>query len=120
MPKAKEKQIAYCGLVCTDCGAFIATKNNDNAKRKAVAAEWTQKYKVDIKPEDINCVGCIVPSGKHIGHWSMCEIHNCGADKGVVNCAYCADYACDKLEKFFQMAPLMKTNLEEIRKGLKK
>jgi hypothetical protein len=35
--------------------------------------------------------------------------------KGVKNCAYCADYACDKLLKFFEMAPQAKKNLEEIR-----
>jgi hypothetical protein len=115
-----KKQIAYCGIVCTDCGAYIATQKNDNKKRQEIAEEWAKKYNYPFKVEDINCVGCITPAGKHIGHWNMCEIHKCGAEKGVVNCAYCADYTCEKLDKFFQMAPVMKANLEEIRKGLKK
>ena len=46
----------------------------------------------------------------------VCEIRKCGMDKGVKNCAYCADYGCDKLLKFFEMAPQAREKLEEIRK----
>jgi len=35
----------------------------------------------------------------------------------VVNCAYCDDYACTKLTKFFAMAPHAKASLEKIRKS---
>ena len=114
------KIVAYCGIVCSDCGAFIATKNNDNSKRKAVAEEWSKAYGRTMKPEDINCTGCTTPSGKKIGHTSVCEIRNCGTEKKVVNCAYCADYVCEKLGGFFQRAPQLKANLDEIKKGLKK
>ncbi len=113
-----EKMIAYCGLICTECPAFIATKNDDNAKRKETAELWSKLFGQEIKPEDINCEGCTITRGKHIGYWGMCEVRKCGAERGVINCAYCADYACEKLEKFFQMTPMMKANLEEIRKGL--
>jgi hypothetical protein len=34
---------------------------------------------------------------------------------GVVNCAHCADYACDKLEQFFGFVPPARTVLDEIR-----
>jgi hypothetical protein len=114
-----EKLIAYCGLVCTDCGAYIATQNNDAEKRKEIAAEWTEKYKRDFKPEDINCDGCIRETPKVIEHLNICEVRKCGRSRKVVNCAYCDDYACEKLEGYFKMAPVMKANLEEIRKGLK-
>jgi hypothetical protein len=113
-----EKMIAYCGLDCSECGALIATRENDDTKRREVAAKWSQQYHVDFRPEDINCVGCTTAEGPHVGHWSMCEVHNCGAEKGVINCAYCDDYGCEKLEGYFKMAPGMKENLEEVRKGL--
>ncbi len=29
-----EKMTAFCGIVCTDCEAFIATQENDDAKRR--------------------------------------------------------------------------------------
>ena len=115
-----EKQIAYCGLICTDCEAYLATQNNDDAKRKEIAGEWTKKYNHDFKLEDINCVGCIPTDGKHVGQCFVCSVRKCGQEKGVTNCAYCSDYACDELGRYFEMAPVMKANLEEIRQGLNK
>jgi hypothetical protein len=113
-----EKIIAYCGIVCSECPAYIATQNDDDAKRKEIAEQWTKQFGHEMKPEDINCVGCISDSGQKIGYCYVCEIRKCGVERGVVNCAYCADYACDKLAKFFEMAPQSKATLDEIRKGL--
>jgi hypothetical protein len=115
----KEKQIAYCGLVCTDCDTYIATQKNDDKLREAVAENWTKKYNHKFEADDINCVGCIPVNGRHVGQCDVCEIRKCGQEKGVINCAYCSDYICGKLQKYFEMAPVMKANLEEIRKGLK-
>jgi len=113
-----EKMIAYCGIVCSECGAFIATQTDDDAKRKETAEIWSKKYNHDFKPEEINCDGCLTTTGRVIGYCNVCEIRKCGQEKGVVNCAYCADYACDKLDQFFKMVPENKTTLDEIRKGL--
>ncbi len=110
--------MGYCGEVCTDCGAFIATKNDDGALRQETAALWTKLYKHDFKPEDINCEGCLSAGERVFIHCNHCEIRKCGVEKGVVNCAYCDDYACDKLDQFFRVVPQNKTRLEEIRKGL--
>lgn len=114
-----EKMIAYCGLVCTDCDAFKATQNNDDNLRKQVAEKWTKEYNHPFKPEDINCDGCLPDTVKTIGHLNVCPIRKCGQEKGVKNCAYCEDYACEELNKYFKMAPVMKANLEEIRKRIK-
>jgi hypothetical protein len=112
-----EKMISYCGLVCSDCGAFLATKNNDNNLRKKQSEEWSKQFGGVIKPEDINCKGCTSTSGVTFNYCKVCEIRNCGTTKKVKNCAYCASYACEKLERFFQMAPMAKANLEAIRKA---
>jgi hypothetical protein len=114
-----KKMIAYCGMVCTDCGAYIATKNNDDAKRKETAVQWKKQFNVDIKPGDIYCDGCLSKKGKVFNYCTVCEVRKCGREKKVVNCAYCPDYVCEKLGKFFQRAPGAKTNLDEIKKGLK-
>jgi hypothetical protein len=119
MVKTKKKQIAYCGLICTDCLAYLATQADDDKQRKEVAEKWTREYKHDFKPEDINCDGCIPTTGKHVGQCFVCTVRKCGQEKGVTNCAYCDDYICEQLGKYFEMAPVMKANLEEIRKGLK-
>jgi hypothetical protein len=36
-------------------------------------------------------------------------------DKGVKNCAFCDDFACDKLNKFFAMVPEAQERLESLR-----
>lgn len=110
-----DKIIAYCGLVCTDCGAFLAARNNDDALRRKTAEEWTAKYHFPFKPEDINCVGCIAVEGAHVGHCAMCEIRQCGQAKGVRNCGWCAAYPCARMEDFFKMAPQVKKTLDAVR-----
>ena len=109
---------AFCGLICSECGAFVATQNNDDKKRAEVAQLWSQQYNVEMKPADINCDGCTSDSDRLIGHCRVCEIRKCGKQKSVVNCAYCDEYACEKLEGFFKMVPDAKKHLDEIRSGL--
>ena len=113
------KQIAYCGLVCTDCGAYIATQADDDKQRKDVAEQWTKEYKHDFKPEDINCDGCLTVTGKVAVYTAMCPIRKCGKEKGVINCAYCSDYSFDKTDEFFKMVPACKKTLDAIKKGMR-
>jgi hypothetical protein len=112
-----EKIVAYCGLACSDCIAFIATHENDDAKRKEVSAIWTKEYGRVFKPEEINCDGC-VKDGKHFGYCNICEIRKCGTSKGVTNCAHCDSYGCEKIMRFFTVAPKAKETLEHIRQEL--
>jgi hypothetical protein len=113
-----DKMIAICGLTCSDCPAFLATQKDDDEERKRVAEMWSKEYGADMKPEDINCDGCILTEGRHIAHCSTCEIRKCGLERGVENCGHCDDYACEKLGKFFEMAPAAKDTLDGVRKSL--
>jgi hypothetical protein len=107
--------IACCGLDCNGCDAYIATKANDNNKRIEVAKNWSEQYKTDIKPEDINCNGCCSDEQK-FSYCNDCEIRKCCMDKDLVNCAGCNMYgACDKLENFFANAPEARTTLDKLR-----
>lgn len=112
------EMIAYCGLLCHECGAFIATMADDNEKRAEVARQWTKDYHKDFKPEDINCFGCRAEGVQVFGYCQICKIRACGRERGVVNCAYCNDYPCDQLTEFFQMVPANKNRLDEIRSQL--
>ncbi len=111
-----EKMIAYCGIVCTECPAFLATQNDDDNERKRVAELWSKQFNSDIKPEDINCVGCL-SKGTHFSYCNDCCIKKCAEEKGVINCAYCDNYPCERLNKFFKMATEAKNTLDEIRKN---
>lgn len=114
-----EKMIAFCGIVCTECPAFLATQKDDDGERRKVAEMWSKQYNVDIRPEEINCDGCL-SDGRLVGHCMVCEIRKCGLKRNVENCAYCDDYACEKLNRFFAMASQAKIVLEEIRKSLRR
>jgi hypothetical protein len=110
--------IAFCGLDCGVCPAYEATQNNDDEGRKKVAETWSSQYGVDVKAEEINCDGCTSSTGPHFKYCNVCEIRKCGLERDLVNCAHCGDYACQKLGKFFEMAPDAKKRLDGVRSGL--
>ena len=110
--------VAYCGLICTDCGAYIATQADDRAALERVAAQWREEYNAPgITVESVICDGCL-DGDRKCGHCFECEIRACGMARGVANCAHCPDYACDKVEEFFGFVPSARTVLNEIRQSL--
>ncbi len=113
-----DKMTAFCGIICTECPAFLATQKDDDDIREKTADMWSKQYSAEIKPEDINCDGCLSESGEIFSYCRVCEIRKCGMEKGIENCAYCDDYACENLEKFIDNVPEAKALLEEIRKNL--
>jgi hypothetical protein len=110
--------ISFCGLNCGECGAFLATLDDDDQKRAEVAELWSKEYKTTLKPEDINCEGCQAEGENIFNYCKVCEIRKCGKEKGIENCSHCSDYACDKLEKFFEMVPDAKNRLDRIKQNL--
>lgn len=110
-----EEIIGYCGINCSACPALIAYQNNDDELRKKTAAEWSEMFKSEMKPEDINCAGCPV-EGPHVVYCdSMCEIRSCARARGIATCAECDEYACETLEKFIANVPDAKARLEKLR-----
>jgi hypothetical protein len=113
-----DKIIAYCGLVCSDCSAYVATQANDQEALERVAAQWREEYNApNVTVESVICDGCL-SDGRKCSHCAECEIRACGVARGVANCAHCADYACEKLEKFFGFVPGARGVLDEIRHSL--
>jgi hypothetical protein len=106
--------IAFCGLDCYVCRAFLATKENNNQKRAEVAQEWSKLFKVEIKPEDINCEGCR-SEGRLVNYCKVCEIRKCGKEKNLKNCGYCDKYPCPKLGFIFGNTPDAKNRLDKIK-----
>ncbi len=112
------EQISFCGTVCTECAAFLATQEDDDNKRREIAGLWSKAYGSDFKPDDINCDGCLSESGRHFNYCNVCEVRRCAQEKQVENCAHCDEYACEKLAVIFDVSPDNKTALDEIRKNL--
>jgi hypothetical protein len=114
-----DKIIAYCGLVCTDCPAYIATQANDRAALERVAAQWREEFNApNITAEGVLCDGCLTDLGHKFGHCHECQIRACGMHRDVVNCAYCEAYACDTLQEFFGFVPGARTLLDGIRASI--
>ncbi len=114
-----ERMIAFCGITCSDCPALLATQKDDDSERKRVAEQWSKQYNTDMKPEDINCDGCVAVTGTRIAHWDECGIRKCCQERGFENCGHCEDYACEQLQGFFKMVPNAKAVLDEVRKTTK-
>jgi hypothetical protein len=97
-----EKMIACCGLTCTDCGAYIAKRTNDDELKQKTAAMWSSPdWKV--VPEEINCDGCMSTGGVLFKHCAVCEVRACVFDRGLDNCAHCDEFGCDKIEGLLKM-----------------
>ena len=110
-----DKMIAYCGLICTDCPAYIGTQTNDQVLLEKTLAQWQAEFNAPgMTLQDVMCDGCLV-GGRKCGHCAECEMRSCGIERGVANCAHCQDYACEKLGQFFTFVPTAKITLDEIR-----
>jgi hypothetical protein len=115
----KEKEIVYCGLVCAECSAYIATMKNDDKLRQATAERWAKQYNIPImKVSDVNCTGCD-SKGVMMGHCATCRIRTCAKEKGLENCGYCVDYPCAQLEFVIKHYPVARERLDAIKKGKK-
>jgi len=116
--------IAYCGLICTDCPAYLATQANDLEALERLAQYTREEFGVeDATAETAQCDGCLADTRRQIGYCSMCEIRACAVGRGVVNCAHCANYVregavCEKLEGFFSHVVEARSVLDETQASL--
>jgi len=108
------KMTACCGLECTSCPTYLATQNDDNAARAETAMLYFKKFKFNLKPEDINCDGCLTTGGRMIAFCQSCEIRKCCREKGLINCAACKDQPCDTLIKLHEFSPDAKASYEKL------
>ena len=110
------EHIAYCGLDCSKCDAFIATQAEDPERLKQIAERWTRELNTEFAPQEILCDGC---RSQRISGWCerICSIRPCAEQRGMETCAHCSDYQCDKLERFLSDEPAAKAYLEATRKS---
>lgn len=106
-------RIAYCGLDCEKCDAYLATINDDQALREKTAKLWSELNNAPILPEHINCEGCRADGAKTVFCDSLCGIRQCALKKGMETCGGCPD-----LEKC-QTVEMITLNNPEALKNLK-
>lgn len=109
-----KKRIAYCGLDCEKCDAYLATLHNDKALREKTAKRWSELNRVPIRPEDIRCQGCRADGVKTVFCDKLCEIRQCALKKGVNTCGDCTELdSCPKVGKIISHNPAALKNLKE-------
>lgn len=111
--------IAFCGLDCRGCPAFIAHMTNDQALREKTSLEWSRMYESDIPANEVNCTGC---SGDGIQfQWcrSGCPIRVCAIERRVSSCGTCSDYPCERLDFIIGHCPDAKDRLDAVKVSVK-
>jgi hypothetical protein len=93
-----DPHIAYCGLDCSGCEVYQATKLDSDELRQKYADKVSTQFKIEVEPKTINCHGCRDERPK-TGFCAFCEVRKCTIDRGLENCAHCEDYGCEKLQK---------------------
>jgi hypothetical protein len=117
-----DTMIAYCGLTCDTCPIHLATLEQDlsvqKTMRESIAEQCSKYYGIKQQAEDISdCDGCRAGTGRLFSGCYKCELRKCAIQKNIESCAYCSDYACDKLEKHFSLDPGAQARLEQIRQA---
>jgi hypothetical protein len=118
-----DNMIAYCGIICTNCPQYIATRANDRAALERIAAQRRTEMNVtNITAECVACDGCLSDGGRLASYCWNCWIRACARERGVVNCAHCPDYACELLERFWNRlsdhGKGLRCRLDEVRHNL--
>ena len=113
--------IAYCGLNCDKCEAYIATQAGDEDAKAKIAEKW----RIDYNSPEITAANATCDGMRH-GRWPSGRIwppmsRPGGCAKSLLTCAHCDAYgSCQTLAGFLGFAPSLKDGLEVIRRSLGK
>jgi len=113
--------MSCCGLDCSKCRAYVATRKKDRTSAAEIARLWSSPEEGDYKPEDIWCDGCHSNHRLH-AFCVKCPVRACAKGKGLGNCGECGDYLCGKLKMLWgswtEASPVeARTNLDRIKLG---
>jgi hypothetical protein len=116
---SRAKMVAYCGLVCSDCPALIATRRNDRELLRQTAERWSSAGH-PVKPDDILCDGCLGTGARLTSFCSTCRVRRCARGNGLENCGWCDDYPCAMLRehwRFIKAADEARPVLDAVHRG---
>lgn len=86
-----EEITGYCGYNCHLCAA----RSDDPKVRQKLVDGWKRIFgHQNYTAENVKCGGC--RSSKEIAD-KQCKARPCAIERGVMNCAECGDFACDKV-----------------------
>lgn len=120
MGKLRKEMLSSCGLVCHTCPIYLATREKDKEEqlrmRADIARLCNERYGMKYEAKNItDCDGCRAEGKRLFIGSQSCAIRKCVRQKGLVTCAQCADYVCEKLAAFYATDPEAKARLNERR-----
>jgi hypothetical protein len=109
------KKLAFCGLDCNACPAYIATQSEERAGLERVAELWREQFGVqDLTADSIICDGC-TSGARTAAYCLVCRIRACATGREVENCGHCKEYPCATLDEFLASNPQARTELALVR-----
>lgn len=96
--------IGYCGIDCTACRAYQGTVKADMTLLEQAAGTWEVGV---FSAKDWACLGCRPADQPFLAKYCAgCKVRVCAIERGLSNCAACADYeACPRLGVFMKTEP---------------
>ena len=88
--------LAFCGIDCTECPCYIATRDDDEEELSEIAKVWASSDDA-YEAEDLVCDGCYGPRVSK--DCAACRIKKCAVSRKIASCAHCENYSCEQLEK---------------------
>lgn len=92
-----EEIITRCGYRCDICMAYRPNVEANPANQQVLSDGWHKYFGFRIPPERIICDGCMADNPQLID--SACPVRPCAIERGLQNCAQCADFGCEKLSE---------------------
>ena len=66
----------YCDRICDECEIFKVTQADDDQRRTAMAAYFSEMFDQNFNPEDIHCDGCSIEGGRLFRFAEKCSLRN--------------------------------------------
>jgi len=92
-----EEILTRCGYRCDLCLAYTPNVTANPSNRKKLSDGWFKYFGFRLPPEEIQCDGCMGDNPRLVD--SGCLVRPCVLEKGLDNCAQCAEYVCDRLKQ---------------------
>ncbi len=93
-----EKIMSACGVICSDCAAYVAASKGP-AYQKEASEAWSRIYGFKTEPEKMSCGGCLSSDDRVFYTSARCTARRCCLSKGFSSCAECPEKSCELLEK---------------------
>jgi len=89
--------LSRCGYRCDLCLAYKPNIEAHPENALKLSDGWFKYFGFRIPAEKISCDGCLSTTGETLD--IGCPVRPCVIARELNNCAYCPDYACEKLQE---------------------